>query len=154
MEGKQHREFIENCQAVSEVMGEILMIAIVVLAFSSIAITVFSDKGVMSPPHAPRVDLKERIDRGENTVYILHQGGEAVDLKDINIVLNTGEKQEEFNISSNRSEFNYSVSNDILMLGDYIILNSTGRGINLTVDDPVMYFIHIPSQQVIQRVKL
>ena len=154
MEGKQHRDFIENYQAVSEVMGEVLMIAIVVLAFSSIAVTIFSDKGVTSPSHAPRVDLQEKIYKDKNTVHIFHRGGEAVDLKDINIVLNTGEKQEDFNISSNRSEFNYSATNDVLMLGDYIILNSTSRGINLTIDDPVMYFIHIPSQQVIQRVKL
>jgi len=154
VEGKKHRALGEDCQAVSEVMGQVLMIAIVVLAFSSIAITIFSDEGVVNPPHTPRVDLQERIDRNANTVHIFHRGGEAIDLKNVKVILDTKEKHEQFDISSDRSEFNYTATNDVLMLGDYIILNPTSRGIDLDIDDPIMYFVYTPSQQVIQKVAL
>jgi len=154
VEGKKKRALSGDCQAVSEVIGQVLMIAIVVLAFSSIAITVFSDKGISTPQHTPRVDFQEKIDRNKNILYIFHHGGEAIDLKDVKIILSNGEKQEGFDMSSNRSEFNYSATNDVLMLGDYIEINPTSRGINLVTDNPTMYFVHTPSQQVIQRVTL
>lgn len=152
MEGKKHRALSGDCQGVSEVMGQVLMIAIVVLAFSSIAVTVFSDKGIANPTHTPRVDLQEKINREENTLQIFHRGGEAIDLKDVKIILSTEEKQEEFNLYS--VGFNYSVTNGVFMLGDYIILDPTSREINLGTDNPTMYFVHTPSQQVIQRVTL
>jgi FlaG/FlaF family flagellin (archaellin) len=154
VEGKKNRALSGDCQGVSEMMGQVLMIAIVVLAFSSIAITVFSDKGIANSPHTPRADFQEKIDRNNNILYIFHQGGEAIDLKDVKIILSKGEKQEGFDLSSNRSEFNYSATNDVLMLGDYIEINPTYRGINLTTGNPTMYFVHTPSQQVIQRVTL
>ena len=61
MEGKKYRALGEDCQAVSEVVGQVLMIAIVVLAFSSIAVVIFSDV-VVNPPHTPHTDLQEKID--------------------------------------------------------------------------------------------
>ena len=156
MVGKKYRALGEDCQAVSEVVGQVLMIAIVVLAFSSIAILVFSDVVVVNPPHTPHTDLQESIDLVNNTLYIFNMGGEAIDLKDVKIVLNTNEKNnnEEFDLSSNRSEFNYSATNDVLMLGDYIVINPTSRGIYLGTDDTVMFFVHKPSRQVIQKVTL
>ena len=81
MEGKKYRALREDCQAVSEVVGQVLMIAIVVLAFSSIAIVIFSDV-VVNPPHTPHTDLQESIDPTNNRLYIFHVGGEAIDLKE------------------------------------------------------------------------
>jgi len=49
VKGKKYRALGEDCQAVSEVVRQVLMIAIVVLAFSSIAIVIFSDV-VVNPP--------------------------------------------------------------------------------------------------------
>lgn len=155
MEGRRHRELLEDCQAVSEVVGQVLMIAIVVLAFSSIAVVIFSNI-VVNPPHMPHTDLQEGIDSVNNELYIFHMGGEAVDLKDVNVVLNTADthRHEEFNLSSNKSEFDYSATNNVLMLGDYILINPTSRGIYLDTDDTVMFFVYTPSQQVIQKVTL
>ena len=86
MEGKKYRELGQDCQAVSDVIGQMLMIAIVVLAFSGIALTVFSDDGAVNPPHTPHTDLRENINARDNTVQIIHNGGEAIDLKEIKIV--------------------------------------------------------------------
>jgi FlaG/FlaF family flagellin (archaellin) len=154
VEGKKYKEFSENCQAVSEVVGQMLMIAIVVLAFSSIAVVIFSDV-VANPPHTPHTDLQESIDPTSNKLYIFHVGGEAIDLKDVNIILvnskNTDE-QEEFNLSLTGSGFYCNATNNVLMLGDYIRISP--MNISLGTNDTTMFFVYTPSQQVIQKVAL
>lgn len=149
MEGRRHRELREDCQAVSEVVGQVLMIAIVVLAFSSIAVVVFSDI-VVNPPHTPHPDLLESIDSTNNKLYIFHVGGEAIDLKDVNVVLSTKDTREGFNLSSNN--FSSSAINNVLKLGDYIKINPTS--ISLRTDNTIMFFVYTPSRQVIQKVTL
>jgi len=154
VEGRWYKKLCEDSQAVSEVVGQVLMIAIVVLAFSSMAVIIFSDI-VVNPPHMPHTDLQESIDPVKNELYISHVGGEAIDLKDVNVVLDSADahRHEEFNLSSNKSEFDYSATNKVLMLGDYIMI-SPSREINLSTDDTVMFFVYTPSQQVIQKVTL
>lgn len=68
---------LQDCQAVSEVMGgTVLMISIVVLAFSSVALTIFSEGDSMDPPHTPpHTNLRENINTSEDTVEIFHNGG-------------------------------------------------------------------------------
>lgn len=153
MKGKKYRALGEDCQAVSEVVGQVLMIAIVVLAFSSVAVVIFSDL-VLNPPHTPHTDLQESIDTGNNTLYIFHMGGEAIDLKDVNIVLNTIDthRHDEFNLLSNESEFRHDAVNNVLMLGDYIRISP--KNISLGTDDTIMFFVYTPSQQVIQKAML
>ena len=100
MEGKKYRALGQDCQAVSEVIGEVLMIAIVVLAFSGIALTVFSDGGAVNPPHKPDTALREKINTDTDTVLIFHSGGEAIDLDEIKVVLSVDGTQTEFNVFS------------------------------------------------------
>lgn len=156
---KKHRTLGEDCQAVSEVVGQVLMIAIVVLAFSSIAITVFSDV-VVNSPHTPHTDLSEKINLNTDTVQIIHSGGEAIDLKAIKIVLSINDHPiPPFNMSDPEvmvlNSSGLASTNDVLMLGDYIEINVSQRGIDLKKDDTVdMYFVHTESNQVIQKVKL
>jgi len=158
MKRKKHSLLREDCQAVSEVMGQILMMSIVVLAFSSIGITIFSDV-VVDPPHTPHVDLQEKIDTNTDTVWILHSGGETIDSEAINIILNINGDSTPFNRSSPgfmvlNSDGSPS-NNGILTLGDFIEIDTTQQGINLLNTDTIdMYFVHTPSQQVIQRVTL
>ena len=171
MEGKKCRALGEDCQAVSEVVGQVLMIAIVVLAFSSIAVVIFSDV-VVNPPHTPHTDLSEKIDTSADTVQIIHSGGEAIDLEAIKIVLIVDDIPDEFNVS----DYNASDSNNynrvkvrhsngspsydnVLMLGDYITvytnLETDTYRIDMKHNSTVkMYFVHMPSQQVIQSVTL
>jgi archaeal type IV pilus assembly protein PilA len=174
VEGRKHRGLREDCQAVSEVVGQVLMIAIVVLAFSSIAVFIFSDI-VVNPPHTPHTDFSEKINISDDTVTILHSGGEAIDLKAIKIILSVNGIQNEFNMpdpsnSDPRVEIRHldgSLSNDsALMLGDYIVIHTNPADTNPETDknqkridmnstDIIdMYFIYTPSQQVIQKVTL
>ena len=150
--GKKYRALGQDCQAVSEVIGQVLMLAIVVLAFSSIAMLVFSEGGAVNPPHTPKVDLQETIDTDTNTVKIFHVGGEAIDLEDVKIVLNINGEQEAFNVSSDG--VSCSSTTNVLMIGNYIEINTSQRRILKSTDTIDMYFVHTGSDQVIQRVML
>jgi FlaG/FlaF family flagellin (archaellin) len=135
-------------------MGQMLMIAIVVLAFSGIALTVVSEGGILDPPHIPHTNLQENINPGDDTIQILHIGGEAIDLSAINIILSANGKQTEFNSSEFKVK-NPDGSNstdDALMIGDCIVIDTTGKEVNLMSGDTVdMSIVHTPSEQVIQR---
>lgn len=56
---KKCKRLIRDCRAVSEIIRQVLIIAVVVLALSAVAVVVFSDKVAMDRPHAPRTNLQE-----------------------------------------------------------------------------------------------
>lgn len=116
------------------------MIAVVVIAFSSVAVTVFSDVATKSP-HIPHADF-ESTRLGDNTVHISHVGGEDINVTDINIIINFSQ----FNMSD--PKVTIKNSNSVFALGDYIEINITGLG------GSDLYLIHIPSKQILLRVKL
>lgn len=135
------------------------MIGIVVLVFSSIALTVFSAGGGMNPPHTPRTNLHENINTDIDTVRIYHSGGEAIDLDSIKVILSVNGKQTEFKMSDPgvevRNPEGKQSADSVLTLGDCVVINTTVSGINMTAGDAVdMYFVHMPSQQVIQKAAL
>lgn len=156
---KKCKELTRDCQAVSEVVGQVLMISIVVLALSSVALTVFSNGGAMNPPHTPHTNLQENIDRSEDTVKIFHDGGEAIDLEEIKIILEVDGQQVEFNMSDPSVEIynpegNKLPSDDVFTLKDYIVINSSSK-IDIKDADAIdLYFVHTASSQVIQKTML
>ncbi len=148
MEGKKCRAICQNCQAVSEVYGQMLMVSIVVIAFSGIAATVFSDGGAVKPEHIPHTDLQENFNLSTNKIQIVHSGGEAIDSKAIKIIVNVnnGEKKGEFdNVIPRGPDGN---EHSVFTLGDSIVIYTTSMNLKAG-DDIVMYFIDTPSQQVI-----
>jgi FlaG/FlaF family flagellin (archaellin) len=159
---KKRKELTLDCRAVSEVMGTVLMISIVVLALSAVAITVFSEGGEMDPVHTPHTNLQENIDTSKDKVQIFHRGGEAIDLEDIKIILSVNGTQAEFNMSDPDfkvfdpednliyPEGNLT-SDKVFMLGDYIEIDPKHK-LNLTEGDPIqIYIVHTTSSQVIQK---
>lgn len=160
MEGKKYRALGRDCRAVSETIGQVLMVAVVVLAFSSIAVTVFSDGGAMNPPHVPRTDLQESINRSGETVQIFHSGGETMDLEYIKIILGVNNTQAEFNVSDPSvtvydPEGNRLSTNDVFMLGDCILINTSSK-VNITDENATvnLYLVHTGSNQVIKKAML
>ncbi|WP_292373853.1 type IV pilin N-terminal domain-containing protein [Methanosarcina sp. UBA411] len=154
MEGKKLRVLCQDCRAVSEVYGQLLMISMVVIAFSGIALTVFSDGGAEKPEHTPHTDLQETINTTNNTLQIIHSGGEPIDLSAIKIILIIGGKQQPDVYEQNSftiKKLEDSEPKNIFMLGDCIEIKDK----NITGDvDIDMFFVDTPSQQVIQRVTL
>jgi FlaG/FlaF family flagellin (archaellin) len=158
VEGKKYGALFQDCRAVSEVIGQVLMVAVVVLAFSSIAITVFSVGGAVNPPHVPRTDLQESVNFKDNTVQVFHSGGEAIDLKDIRIILSADGQHKEFDISDTKNVTvfdpagNETYSDGVFMLGDCIVINP--GNVNVTGGNATLYFIHTASSQVIKKAML
>jgi len=131
VEGKKRWAFCQDCRGVSEVYGQLLMISIVVIAFSTIAITVFSDGGAVKPEHIPHTDLHENIKYINNDVYaieIVHSGGESIDLKSIDILLNVNGQQLTPYNASDKSNFKVKNPDDTFRTrnsdGDFIVENS------------------------------
>jgi FlaG/FlaF family flagellin (archaellin) len=156
VEGKKYRALGEDCQAVSEVVGQVLMIAIVVLAFSSVAVVIFSDV-VVDPPHTPHTDLQANLQKnnGNYTLYISHMGGEGIDLKYVKITLfnSSGELAEFPDLKGKGWDSERNVlNNNVLTLGDYIEIDT---GVKLASSDTInIFLVYTPSQQVIQRFTL
>jgi hypothetical protein len=156
MEGKKRRALGQNCHAVSEVYGQLLMMSIVVLAFSTIALTVFSDGGVVKPEHVPRIDLQENFKKNTNIVQIVHNGGEAIDLDAIKIIIHKANGDESEFYRSNfkvKNPDGIDSSDEVFALGDCIEIDTSGMDID-EWEDIDLFFVDIPSQQVIQRAVL
>lgn len=158
LEGKKYRKLDKDNQAVSEVIGQILMIAVVVLAFSSIAVTIFSEGGAVNPPHTPKADLQENISTAKDTIEISHSGGDIIDIREIEIVLYVNGQEANFNQTDPGFQAftpDGSLTNETFMLGDRILINTSSKGFDLTDSDSVdLYFVHKESSQVIQRARL
>lgn len=150
MEGKKCRALGKDYRAVSEVYGQLLMMGIVVIAFSTIALTVFSD-GALNPEHTPHTDLRENINTNTNRVYITHSGGEAIDLSAIKIILIADGQRYEFNKSDFKDPDDTDPDDAVFTLGDCIVLNNENIKSGIDID---MLFVDMPSQQVIQRTAL
>ena len=167
--GSKSSAIRQDCDAVSEVIGQMLMMTVVVLAFSVIALMVYSDGGAGIPEHIPHVDFCESIYAVNNTVQIVHAGGEAIDKFAINIILsgNYG-MPDEFSRTYSMSDSEVKIlkpdgkvsiddalSDNALTLGDRIIINTKESRISLTSKDSIdLLIVHIPSQQVIQKTVL
>lgn len=156
MEGKKRRMLYQDCRGVSEVYGQMLMMSIVVLAFSTIGLAVFSDGGAVKPEHIPHTDLQENFNRSAKTIQIVHSGGEAIDESAIKIVVSVdGENKGEFDsddFNVKNPDGTYS-SDGVFNLGDCIEIDT--KSMDLTAGQDIdIFFIDTPSEQVIQRAVL
>ncbi|MGB9927499.1 MAG: type IV pilin N-terminal domain-containing protein [Methanosarcina sp.] len=144
MEGKKSKILFENCQCVSEVIGQVLMTAVVVISLTSIAITIFSSD-VLDPPHTPHVDLEIYLEN--SIVYILHVGGEPLELEDLKIIFyNNSGIQANFTGLSKYLESD-SPSNGVLTFGERLKIDA---GVPIKANDSMeISLVHVPSQQVI-----
>ncbi|TQD26118.1 LamG-like jellyroll fold domain-containing protein [Methanolobus vulcani] len=77
--------FFYDEKALSEIIGEVLLTAIAVLAFSVIAVFVFS---YMESEDVVHADIDGWVDVSSSTVYLRHSGGETIDLNKVELVLN------------------------------------------------------------------
>ncbi len=75
-------KYAKNEEAVSPVIGVILMVVITVIIAAILAVFAF---GIGGPQKSPQVNLKyeaKYIDTGNQTLTIFHEGGDALILKD------------------------------------------------------------------------
>lgn len=136
---------IKNCDAVSEVIGEILMTAIAVLAISVISLYVLSFEG---PTDAPHVDIDAWVDTNSNIINFRHTGGDTVNTASLRILLGINGIKQELN-SDNMTSITGS---DRWGLGDTIEIDTQQLwGTYLTENDTISAtIVHTTSKVVLQ----
>lgn len=98
------------------------MISIVVLAFSGIALIVFSE-GELKILHLCRTNLQENINTNDDTIQIFLIGGEAIDMSAIKVILLFADGQrKEFSKSDFKDPDCTETDDDVFMLGDCIVI--------------------------------
>lgn len=160
-------EMFKRDDAVSPVIGVILMVAITVILAAVIAAFVFGmDTPEVSPQASLKVDdIKLDVDDNHNSsIYIDHQGGDKIDLSEATLTVTQGNNITKFSPMNNSEVF--------FEAGDLLIVNvtDTDSGINLngdhqsvgTVtgfnvtssgDDVKISVSHIPTGQIIADMK-
>ena len=110
--------FLENTDAVSEIIGEVLMTAIAVLAFSIVAVFIFS---YASPQEKVHADIQGWVDVDSDTIYLRHTGGETIDVSGIRIVLDINGIRKDLT----SSELVQIKGNTVWNLGETIRINTS-----------------------------
>ena len=97
--GKKHSAAIKrgcNNAAVSEVIGSILLISIVVTAASIVGVVLWSQP---PPQTIPAFDAVISKDTGNNWTHLYHDGGDSLNRVDIKILVNGNDNTNNFNKS-------------------------------------------------------
>jgi FlaG/FlaF family flagellin (archaellin) len=118
--------FRADTNAVSGVVGEILLTAIAVLTFAVIAVFIFSNA---IPQEKVYAEIKGWANADSDEVYLFHAGGQKIDLSDTRIILNVDGVTRE--LSS--AELLKLKNSSIWQLGEVISINISSWG-NITPD--------------------
>ena len=142
---KRTETFTKDCDAISEIIGELMMITIAVIAFGLLVVIVFSYKGPVDRPHA---DIDGWVDAGTDRVYFRHGGGELIDVEDLKILLNLNGTSVELSPADLASIYGKPGWG----LGDTIEINTSDKwGITIGKDDYVgATIVHTGAGLVIQ----
>ena len=82
---KRTQQLVENCDAISELIGELLIVVIAVLTFGVITVHVLTYQG---PVDTAYIDIDGWMDSSTDTIYLRHSGGEVVGTEDLKIIVN------------------------------------------------------------------
>ncbi len=131
-------------KAVSEIVGEMLMLAVTVIAFSAIAMFVFSFQGA---DESPNVDITTWVDVPSSTMYFRNMGGDVVDVDELRLVLNLNGSIVELSSADIISIYGGYVWNT----GDVISINSSDNwGIDIEKEDLISAnLVHTPSSSLL-----
>lgn len=148
---KNLKKFINDSGGVSEVFGNILLTAIVVLLLSALSVAVYGQLGINDFPH---VEIHEMVNTTTNRIKVEHAGGESIKLNSIKITLyHNGNK---YDFLPSDTDVTCDSENGVWKFGDTIIIDTDQvRSINMEKNDTVdLYFIHTESKQVLLKVRL
>lgn len=141
----QKISFCKDTEAVTEVIGEILLTAIAVLAFSVIAVFVFSYADPQERVHA---DIDGWVNVDSDKIIFRHAGGESIDLEKMHILLNLNGSRQELSSDDLKS----ITSSDTWQLGEIININTSNLwSISIGENDSISAaIIHRDSNMVIK----
>lgn len=133
--------------AVSEVMGQVLLVGIVVIMLSVLSASVFSQDG---PADVPHTNVQEIMDTSTDTIYLKHDGGEPISTENFRIIVNINGIK--YNYTSSQIYESLGNSN-VWKIGDTIEINSMDMwGVDLGNNDQVeIFLVDTPSKELIQK---
>lgn len=139
------RILTRNCDAISEVMGQVLMTGIAIIMLSGIAVTVFSQDG---PVDSPKSNFQEWIDVKSDTLFLKHVGGDIVDVNELEIIVNINGNR----YISSPSNISKSLNSTFWEMGEVIEINTQREwGFDLEKNDFVeVFLVDLPSKTLIQ----
>jgi len=111
--------FRKNEEAVSPVIGVILMVAITVILAAVIAAFVF---GMGPPKQAPQASLTATTTNSTDAINLTHKGGDGIDLTKVKAIIEQGSSRMVINPVATSSRI-YQAGDD---LGFYVSTSATG----------------------------
>ncbi len=128
---KRTRPFTEDCDAISEIIGELLMVVIAVIAFGVLAVIMLS---YMEHSDTLHVDVDGWVNVSADTIYFRHSGGEVVEAEKLRMILNLNGTLVELS-SDNVTAI---LGKSLWQLGDIPEIDAMDRwGIDIKEDDYV-----------------
>ncbi|WP_370574887.1 LamG-like jellyroll fold domain-containing protein [Methanomethylovorans sp.] len=141
----KEKGLIENCEAVSEIIGEILLTGIAVIAFSVIAVFLLSPQGSVEKP---ALDIDGWVDSNTDTIWFRHIGGERVQADNIRVFVDINTDRYEIN----PQQLTTLYTKPLWELGDTIGLDTSalwGRDI-INTDQIYVVMVHVPSNTILK----
>lgn len=141
----KERNLLENTDAVSEIIGEILLTGIAVIAFSIIAVFLLSPQESIEKP---TIDVDGWVDSDIDTIWIRHVGGERIKTDNIKIYVDINNDRFEIN----PQQLSAMHSEPLWQLGDTIGLDAStlwGKDI-VDTDQIYVVIVHVPSNTVLK----
>ncbi len=135
-------KLIRDESAVSEVIGEVLMVAIVVIAFGVIATVAYSY--FTGPSVAPNIDVTGIVNEDLDKIYLKHNGGEWIEGGDFKVLLRI-----------NGTIYQYNHTGE-WRLGDTIEINTSSEyGVDLKRGEEVeALLVHLQTGKMISSGKI
>ena len=136
-------KYIKNEEAVSPVLGVILMVAITVIVATIIAVFMF---GVGAPEEAPTAKLKfTATENGTNDeLKLTHAGGDPIIMEDVEISVTDAVSDDPIITGLNLATF--CSAGTVLMPGEICTNATTDLGSSELIR---VYVVHVPSGQPI-----
>ena len=136
-----------NEQAVSEVLGQVLLVGIVVIMLSVLGVFVSSQDG---PADVPHTDVQEIMETSTDTIYLKHNGGEPISPEDAEIIVNINGKKYVF---TSLQIYESLGNSNVWEVGDTIEINTMKSwGVTLNNNDEVeLFLVDTPSNELIQK---
>jgi flagellin-like protein len=148
-------QFLKGEDAVSPVIGVILMVAITVILAAVIAAFVF---GMGPPEQAPQASLRMTADSvtDEKIIKIQHQGGDAINMANTRITLDggnfTGETVKVTGLGEFQAGNTWYIAGNGTTTAEVMLGQNTSivdEGVAVSGDTVTVTIIDIPSQQLI-----
>ncbi|MDY6865385.1 MAG: DUF2341 domain-containing protein [Halobacteriota archaeon] len=126
----------EDDRGVSEIMGEILMIGIVVISFGLVSSFVYGYFDGLDIP--PVVNVKGIVDDDLDTIYIKHSGGDYIGEGELTLIVKINDVVNRYN------------QTEAWMIGDAIALNTSDEyGIDIIRGDEIeILLVHNPTGSI------